>query len=297
VRILAPIYIYHSMDVERVGLRPPHRRIYMRIARLHPLFEQDGDIGAESVSVETTSQDVSVENASAQETASETPETKESESSFAKRLREHSEKEVKNAREAWEKESGDKFKDYDTHKELSDYFQKINGLDAMTLKERIEMEALQERAQANDNISPEMQKRLEALESEAAEGNKLKQQQQEDQRVTTYFSTLTEFVKDKGVDPKDLNQFMIDNELQYNPANMEKSFDIALKAFKADDAVSKLATAKEDAVKEYLASKKGPRVEGAPGSASVQAVDTRKMSTEQLNRHVLERFKAMSTPQ
>jgi hypothetical protein len=265
--------------------------------RLHPLYEVEGEIGAASVSVETPVDTGSTETASVQDTAEVTTETKESESSFAKRLREHSEKEVKAAREAWEKETGEKYKDYDTLKDTAEFFRERHGYnDLLSMKEEIELVKLQTKA-AENNISPEMQKRLETLEAKAAKGEELEQQQQETERVSTYFKSLESFTKDKGVDPQALNQFMIDNELQYNPNNMEKSFDIALKAFKADEAVTKLATAKEDAVKEYLASKKGPRVEGAPGTASVQTVDTRKMSWDQVDKHALERIKAMQTPQ
>lgn len=210
------------------------------------------------------------------------------EKAFAKRLA---------AKEAeWEAKNNEKYKDYDTHKQLSEYFQKINNSDALTLKERVEMEKLQERAD-QANVPPEVMKRLDELEAKAAKGDELEKKQQEDQRVTDYFSIMEKVLKDKGVNAQDLNQFMVDNEMHYNPNAMEKSFELALKAFKADDAIAKLETAKKDAVNEYLSSKKGVKVEGAPGSASVQAVDTKKMSWDQLDRHVLERVKAMNTPQ
>jgi hypothetical protein len=280
-----------------VELRRPLRRIYMFKMKLHPFYEMDGAIG-DSPSVEGTDETVSTETASVQETpiTEVSAETAESESSFARRLREHSEKEVRAARESWEKEVGEKYKDYDTHKELSSYFQQINGLDAMTLKERIEMEQLQERAE-QQNVPPEVMKRLDELEAKAAKVDEFEQQQQVEQVTKTYFSTLGEFVKDKGVTPEELNQFMIENELTYNPGDMTKSFNLALKAMKADQYEKQAQEKETDTIKRYLASKNAPKVEGSTGAAAVQTVDTRKMSWDQIDKHAAERVRAMNTPQ
>lgn len=264
--------------------------------KLHPFYNMDGDIGG-SPSVEGTVETVSTEIASEQETLPEvTTETADSESSFAKRLREHSDKAVRAEREKWEQETSEKYKDYETHKELSNYLQQVNGLDAMTLKERIEYEKLQEKAEAN-NISPEMQKRLESLEAKASKADELEYKQQEDHRVQSYFGGLNEFVKDKGIEADQLNQFMIENGLQYDPSNMEKSFNIAHKAMKADDLEKKLATAKEDSIKEYLASKKGPKVDGSSGSIVTEGADTSKMSWKQIEQRTAARLAAAKTPQ
>jgi hypothetical protein len=266
----------------------------MRRIRLHPLFNEDGAIGAssgvESASAAETQETPNVDTSESGadiEVAAEPEKLNNFEKAFAKRLAAE--------REKWQSETTEKYKDYDTHKELSEYFQQINGTDAMSLKDRIEMERLQEKAEAN-NISPEMQKRLDALEAKAEKAEQLEQKQQEVERVNTYFSALNDFVKDKGVDSEALNQFMIDNEMQYNPNAMEKSFSLALKAFKADEAMTKLETAKKDAIDEYLNSKKAPRVEGS-GAAGTQSVDTSKMSWKELQKHAVSRLEAAKTPQ
>lgn len=258
--------------------------------RLHPLYEMDGEIGAASESVEVTT-DV-VDPGSAEEVAPQA----ETESSFARRLREHSEKEVRAAREAWDKETSEKYKDYDTHKELSTYLQQVNGVDAMTLKERIEMDRLQERAEQNE-IPPEMQKRLETLEAKAAKADELEQQQHQEKWENTYWTGIGEFAKERGVESQALNQFMLDNGLFIDPENLEKSFNIAYKAMKADELEQKLNTAKEDSIKEYLASKKGPRVEGSTGAVGLQSVDTSKMSWKDVEKHAAARLEASRTPQ
>lgn len=262
--------------------------------RLHPLFDGEGDIGSgvdvtPAAEVQTEQTEASADQSGVDSKAAAEPEKQNNfEKAFAKRLAE--------AEKKWQAETAEKYKDYDTHKELSDYFQKINGMDAMTLKERVEMERLQERAE-RENVPPEVLKRIDELEAKAAKGEQLEQQQQEVQRINTYFSALNEFVKDKGVDPQALNQFMIDNEMQYNPNAMEKSFTLALNAFKADEYKAKLETAKKDAIDEYLGSKKAPKSEGAPGSAGFQTADTSKMSWKELNKHAAARLEAAKQPQ
>lgn len=269
----------------------------MRIVRLHPLYDGEGEIGAESVSVETPVDTGSTGTAPAQETPNETPETKDSESSFAKRLREHSEKEVKAAREAWEKETGDKYKDYDVLKTTAEFFREKHGYqDLLSMKEEIELVQLQERAE-KEQVPPEVLKRIDQLEAKAAKGEEIEKQYQQEQVTRQYFDTLGDFVKDKGVTTEELNQFMIDNEMQYNPNNMQKSFEFALKAYKADEAMAKLETAKKDAIDEYLGSKRAPKAEGSPGSAGFQTADTSKMSWKELNKHAAARLEASKQPQ
>lgn len=258
---------------------------------LIPLFNAEGEIG-DSVSEESSSVE-STETAAVQTQENETNETTTEDvsksASFAKRLSEEKSK--------WEKETTEKYKDYDTHKQLSEYLSELNGgVDILSLKERIELEKLEARAE-QENVPPEVLKRIDELEAKAAKGDKLEQDQQENQRVLTYFSTMEKFLEGKGVKSDELNQFMVDNNLSYNPEAMEKSFDIAYKAMKADEFEKKANEKETDTIKRYLASKNAPRVEGSTGAAAAQTVDTSKMSWDQIDKHAAERIKAMSTPQ
>lgn len=254
---------------------------------LSPLLDADGEIGAaseESSSVESS--EIAAEQTHESEVVTEDISKS---ASFAKRL---SEEKVK-----WDKETTEKYKDYDLHKDLSGYLSELNGgVDLLSLKEQIEMDRLERRAEEN-SATPEMQRRLEELEAKAAKGEKLEQDQQENQRVTTYFSTMDKYLEGKGVDSKDLNQFMVDNKLQYDPENMEKSFDIAYKAMKADEFEKKANEKESETIKRYLAAKNAPKVEGSTGAAASQTVDTSKMSWDQLAKHSAERVKASNTPQ
>lgn len=222
------------------------------------------------------------ETGAKEEVAAEPEKQNNFEKAFAKRLAAE--------RSKWETEVNEKYKDYDTHKELSQFLQEQNNMDALTLKEQIEMTKLQARAEQNE-ISPEMQKRLETLEQKAAKADELEQQQAEQTRIATYFSTLESFVKDKGVEADKLNAFMIENELPYDPAKPEKSFNVAYKAMKADELEQQLATAKESAVKEYLQSKSAPRVEGS-GAPGTVIEDTSKMGWGDITKRAAARIAA-----
>lgn len=250
------------------------------------LFSEDPGVedvsAAETPNIETPEVVTDSEKGANTEVVAEPEKQNNFEKAFAKRLAAEKAK--------WEKETSEKYKDYDTHKELSQYLQEINGADALTLKEQIEMSKLQQRAEQNE-ISPEMQKRLEALEAKAAKADELEQQQAEQTRIATYFSTLESFVKDKGVEAEKLNAFMIENELPYDPAKPEKSFNVAYKAMKADELEQQLTTAKESAVKEYLQSKTAPRVEGS-GAPGTIVEDTSKMSWNEIRQRAAARIAA-----
>lgn len=207
------------------------------------------------------------------------------EKAFAKRLAAE--------REKWQKEVSEKYGDYDTHKELSSYLQEINGLDALSLKERIELERLQARAE-KENVPPEVLKRIDDLEKQAEKGRQLEEQQQKEQIKNLYWKAADEFVKDKGFAKEELNQFLLDNGLTVDPtdsADIERKFNMAYKAMKADQLEKELASAKETAVKEYLQSKTAPRVEGS-GSPGVVQEDTSKMSWKELEARMVARIQA-----
>ncbi|MDG0791921.1 MFS transporter [Cohnella ginsengisoli] len=256
--------------------------------RLHPLYEMDGDIGAAPSVEGTTEEVVSEGTAPTQEApAEETP--TETESSFAKRLREHSEKAIKAEREKWEQEVREKYGDYDVHKELSAYLQELNGVDAMTLKEQIEMERLQQRAEQNA-ITPEMQRRLEVLEEKAAKADEIEKQQELHNWYTNFKSEIAAFASEKGANADEIEAYMIENGLQ--------NYQVAYKALRAEQLEQELTQAretaekaKEIAVKEYLESKKGPRVEGS-GSPGVVHEDTSKLSWTDLRQRALDRIKS-----
>lgn len=226
---------------------------------------------------------VSVSESGAEDKVAAEPEKQNNfEKAFAKRLAAEKSK--------WESETNEKYKDYDTHKELSQFLQEQNGLDALTLKEQIEMSKLQARAEDNQ-ISPEMQKRLETLEQKAAKADQLEQIQQQEQQTRTYFDTLTKFTEGKDHNAEELNKFMIENELTYDPNNIEKSLNLAYKAMRAEKLEAELKTAKESAVKEYLQSKSAPKVEGA-GTPGVVVEDTSKMGWSDINKRVAARMAA-----
>lgn len=242
---------------------------------------------AETPSIETpeveTPETVSESETGAEKQVVAEPEKQNNfEKAFAKRLAAE--------RSKWDAEVNEKYKDYDTHKELSQYLQEINNADALTLKEQIEMSRLQQRAEQNE-ISPEMQKRLEYLEGRDAKAIELEQQQAEQTRISAYFNTLEGFVKDKGIDAAKLNAFMVENELPYDPTKPEKSFNVAYKAMKADELEQQLATAKESAVKEYLQSKTAPRVEGS-GAPGTVIQDTSKMDWSDIRKIAAARIDA-----
>jgi hypothetical protein len=262
----------------------------MRI-RLHPLFNEDGAIGAESGVDTAPAAEVQTNGTSADQQGVDTqaaaePEKQNNfEKAFAKRLAAE--------REKWQNEVSEKYKDYDTHKELSDYFQKINGMDAMTLKERVEMERLQERAE-KENVSPEVLKRLDELEAKAAKADEYEKQQQQNQTLQEFENGLKEFAKDKQLEGKPVDHMEL---WKYMHENGISKPEAAFKAMKADLLEKQLETAKKDAVDEYLNSKKGVKVEGSAGTAGVTTVDTSKMSWKDLNKHAAARLEASKQPQ
>lgn len=220
------------------------------------LFSPDGDIGtaSDSPSVEGVDETTDTGTASVSE---ETTEDVTKQQSFAHRLKESTEKALAEERTKWEKETSEKYKDYDTHKELSQYLQEINGADLLTLKEQIEMEKLQTRAE-KENMSPEVLKRLDELEAKAARGDELEQQQLKQQNDNLFWSSVDKFVADKEVSKEDLNKFMLDNEIFVDLSNedkMTRKFELAYKAMQHDNVVQKLGSAEKDGMKKLIQAK------------------------------------------
>ncbi|NJJ38546.1 hypothetical protein [Paenibacillus apii] len=260
-------------------------------------MEEEQVAVTESANPDVTSETPSVVAEESSSDAGNAPESVSEEvtkqQSFAHRLKESTDKAIAEAKAKWEAEIAEKYGDYDTHKELSQYFQQINNTDAITLKERIEMERLQERAD-KENTTPEMLKRLDELEAKAAKADELEQQHQQEQINRMFWSAAEKFVDGKGISKEDLNQYMIDNEIfvdMTNPEAAEKKFNMAYKAMKADELQQQLVTAKETAVKEYLQSKSAPRVEGS-GTPGVVHEDTSKMSWDEITKRAAARLSA-----
>lgn len=259
--------------------------------RLHPLFDEDGAIGAESgVETAPAAEEQSTEGSASQsgvesQAAAEPEKPNNYEKAFAKRLSAE--------REKWEKETSERYKDYDVAKEIASYFSEVNNADLITLKERIELERLQARAE-QANVPPDVMKRIDELEAKAAKAEEYEQQQQQAKVLQDFENGLKEFAKDKQIDGKPVDHMEL---WQYMHDNGIAKPEAALKAMKADILEQKLETARQDAVKEYLSSKQAPKVEGSTGAAGTTSVDTSKMSWKELQQHALSRIEAAKTPQ
>lgn len=254
-----------------------------------PFFNMEGDIGsdpgvesvpaAEEQTLETTSEPGVETQADAE------PEKQNNfEKAFAKKLAAE--------REKWEAERQkelEKYKDYEVLQKATQYLQKTSGInDIMSLKEQLELAELQERAE-EQNVPPEVLKRIDELEAKAKKAEEYERIQGEAQQRQSFEQSLMEFVKDKeGVDHNQLWSYMFDNGI----SNME----IAYKAMRAEQLEQQLANAEKQAVEKYLASKKAPRAEGG-GATAFQTTDTSKMSWEEIDRVAAARLRAANQPQ
>jgi hypothetical protein len=269
-----------------------------------PFYEMAGEIGSDSASVNaegtTPSDDGIAPPSESQETeGAETTSSPDSSKAFAKRLRESTEKAIAEERAKWEKETAEKYKDYELHKELSTWAQERTGADALTLKEQVEMERLQARAEQNET-TPEMQRRLEALEARAARADELEReraeeaQQREQQEAAqqwekTYYDGLNEFVKDKGLDVDAFNKFMVENRVMIDPENMTKSFEFAMKAMKFDEVERAAQEAEKKGMQKFLESKGSiPSIKGS--NAQGQVSSTPPKTFAEARARALQRF-------
>jgi len=214
---------------------------------------------------------------------SATPEGDELDNSkaFAQRLSERTEKALAEARTQWEQEQQEKYGKFDAYEKNLLATAKMSGFNTIEeFQEALAEAELQERAQ-KQGITPEMQQRLEALEQEAAKGRELQQQREQEESVRQFREYCKTFASENGVEADKLEEFMMTHQIP--------SFDIALKAMKADEWEQQLKDAKEIAVKEYLASKKAPKVEGSGNSGVVNQeppkswAESRSRALERLN--------------
>jgi hypothetical protein len=195
----------------------------------------------------------------APETPTDEPEIDKSKA-FAARLKERTDKILAEERSKWEQEQQEKYGQHDQYRKAAEYLQQTSGFSSIQeLQEAIELQELQERAESQ-NVSPEVLKRIDELEQKAQKADLYEQQQAEQQAFQAFRSDLEKFAQEKGADANELHQFMYDNDL----GNM----DIAYRAMKAEQLEQQLESAKKDAVKEYLESKKAPKVEST-GTAGI----------------------------
>jgi hypothetical protein len=192
-------------------------------------------------------------------TESPTPPTDDLDQSkaFAKRLEERTQAKLAEERAKWEQEVGQKYGNYDQYQQTVDYVMKASGYNSFEeFQAALEEAQLQERAQQN-GVNPEYQQRLEELEERAKRADELEQQQQQEQIMKQFQSALQDFSKEKGIEAEALEQFMVENQIP--------NFDMAYRAMRYEQMENDLKNAKDVAIKEYLESKKAPKVEG-PGT-------------------------------
>jgi hypothetical protein len=173
---------------------------------------------------------------------------------FAKRLEERTQAKLAEERAKWEQETSERYGNYDQYQQTLDYVMKASGYNSFEeFQTALEEAQLAERAEQN-GVSTEYQQRLEQLEQRASRADELEQQHEQEQIMQQFHSALSEFSKEKGVDPNDLEQFMVENQIP--------NFEMAYRALRYEQMESDLKNAKDVAVKEYLESKKAPKVEG-----------------------------------
>jgi hypothetical protein len=219
--------------------------------------DQVQETGVESVS-EADSQDTQSEINTGVETKSEagTEETN-SEKAWAKRIAAE--------RTKIEQEYADRYKDYDVYKEIAEYTKETSNFDdILSVKEAIELERLQQRAE-KQQLPVEVQQRLEALEAKAAKADEFEKQQEEQKTYQEFRTNLLEpFAKDKGIDANELEKFMTDNQV-YN-------LDMAYRAMKYEDVEAKREQIEKEAVKKFLEAKGSmTKVEGKTQTGQVIA--------------------------
>jgi hypothetical protein len=201
---------------------------------------------------------------------------------FAKRLEERTQKALQEARQQWEQETSQKYGNYDQYQQSMEYVMKSAGYNNFDEFQQALQEAqLAERAEQN-GIDPEFQSRVELLEQRAQRADELEQQREQEQVMQQFQSALNDFSKEKGIEATELESFMMDNQIP--------NFEMAYRAMKYEQMESDLQNAKDVAVKEYLESKKAPKVEGS-GAPGVVKQDPPKNFAEARER-ALERLRS-----
>lgn len=253
--------------------------------KVRPMLFNESEIGnpgveEASAAVEQTTEVPEPVTGVEETAAAEQKEPNNFEKAFAKRLAAE--------RSKWENEANEKFKGYEDYKYVAEYLQQANnGADLLSIKEQIELERLQQRAE-QANVPPEVLKRIDELEAKAAKAEEYEKQQAEQTELQKFRSSLETFAKEKGANADELHQFMYENSIA-NP-------EVAYKAMRAEQLEKELAAAKENAVKEYLESKRTPRVEGN-GTPGIVHEDPSKMGWGDIRSRALARIQASNQQQ
>jgi hypothetical protein len=235
-----------------------------------------------SVEVEDTSSD----EGNAPESNPETTDEVTKQESFAKRLKEQTDKTLAEERKKWESENSEKYKDYDVAKKSLEYMMRSNKIDdPMTLKEKIELAELEEKAEQENLTVEELQRRQE-LEDLKAWKKQVEEKEQQGEQYKTFRTSIEEFAKENDADADALEKYMYEEQIGSPKA--------ALRAMKADELEKKLEEKETDIIKRYVESKKAPKAEGAGTAGTV--TETPK-TWEESRAAALSRIRATNTPE
>lgn len=164
-------------------------------------------------------------------------------------------------RQRWEQETSERYGNYDNFNRMAQFFMQQSGYNNIdSMMQAIEQQELLQRAE-QAGITPEIQQRLEGLEQRAQRAEELERQQEQQQLAQRFRGTLESFSQEKGADADALEQFMLENQVP--------NFEVAYNAMRAQQLEADMANAKEIAIKEYLESKKAPKVEGSGATGVV----------------------------
>jgi hypothetical protein len=204
---------------------------------------------------------------------------------FAKRLEERTQKALAEERAKWEQETSQKYGNYDQYDQALQLVLKQSGFGSFEeLQQALHEAELTERAQAN-GVNPEFQQRIEQLEERAKRADELEQQQQQEQVYQQFTQALSTFASEKGIEANQLEEYMVQHNIP--------SFEAAYKALRHDQMAEELANAKDIAIKEYLASKKAPKVEGTGTPGVVK--DSPPKTFEEARARAMERLNSVKT--
>lgn len=182
--------------------------------------------------------------------------------SFAKRLKEQTDKTLAEEREKWEQETQEKYKDFEVHQKATAFLQKQHGInDIMTLKEQLELAELQEKAE-HENLTVEEIKTRQRLEKAESRLEQYEKQQEKSEAYKSFRTNLEDFAKENEADVDALEKYMYDENVG--------SPSVALKAMRVDELEAKLEEREQDVIKRYIESKRAPKAEGSgvPGVVS-----------------------------
>jgi hypothetical protein len=204
---------------------------------------------------------------------------------FAKRLEERTQRALQEERQKWEQETSQKYGNYDQYQQAMEFMMQRGGYQSFDeFQAAIQEAQLAERAEQN-GIDPEFQSRVEQLEERARLADELEQRQQQEQTYQQFQSALKDFSQQKGVDPAELESFMVENQIA--------NFEMAYRAWHYEQMQNDLTNAKDVAVKEYLQSKKAPKVEGAGTPGVIK--DAPPKNFEESRQRALERLRSART--